>query len=142
MTDGEFQKVSRSDEALYGPRMLLLCGFTADAQSKFITLLGMIGLPELPLVWVTEDQADLSLGELVKLDNGKGAGVSSQLSRAVIMSGITQNELHLIMSGCRQAGMNQALWATLTPTSETWTLQSLLKELAAEHKAMQARKSK
>jgi hypothetical protein len=142
MTDGEFQKVSRSDEALYGPRMLLLCGFTADAQSKFITLLGMIGLPELPLVWVTEDQADLSLGELVKLDNGKGAGVSSQLRRAVIMSGITQNELHLIMSGCRQAGMKQALWATLTPTSETWTLQSLLKELAAEQKAMQARKSK
>jgi len=36
--------------------------------------------------------------------------------------------------------MKAPLWATLTPTSETWTIQSLLKELAAEHKAMQQQK--
>jgi hypothetical protein len=36
--------------------------------------------------------------------------------------------------------MKQALWATLTPTSETWTIQSLLTELAAEHEMMQQRK--
>ncbi len=142
MTDGEFQKVKRSDEALYGPRKLLLCGFAADIQSKFIALLDMIGLAGMPLVWVTEGQADLSVRELVKLENGTGAGLSSQLSRAIIMSGITQNELHLLMSGCRQAGMKQALWATLTPTSETWSLKNLLRELDAEHRAMQARKSR
>jgi len=34
MTDGEFQKVSRTDKPLYGPRKLLLCGFAADAQSN------------------------------------------------------------------------------------------------------------
>jgi hypothetical protein len=37
--------------------------------------------------------------------------------------------------------MKPPLWATLTPTSETWTVQDLLKELAAEHLAMQQRKS-
>jgi len=142
MTDGEFQKVSPSEKALYGPRKLLLCGFPADTQSKFITLLDMIGLAEMPLVWVTEDQADLSVGELVKLDSGAGSGLSSQLPRAIIMSGITQNELHVLMSGCRRAGMKQALWATLTPTSESWPLKNLLNELAAEHRAMQAQKSK
>lgn len=140
MTDGEFQKVSRTEKPLYGPRKLLLCGFAAEAQSKFKKLLRMIGLTELPLVWLSEDQADLRLGELVKLDDGSGSGLSSYLPRAVIISGIQQVELHLLMSGCRQAGMKQALWATLTPTSETWTLQNLLSELAAEHQAMQARK--
>ena len=50
MTDGEFQKVTRSDAALYGPRKLLLCGFAADIQPKFSTLLEMIGLAEMPLV--------------------------------------------------------------------------------------------
>lgn len=140
MTDGEFQKVSRTDRQLYGPRKLLLCGFAAEVQSKFIALLDMIDLAELPLVWVTEDQADLDVGELFRLDNGAGAGLSSQLPRAVIMAGITQNELHLLMSGCRQTGMQQALWATLTPISETWPLKNLLSELAAEHRAMQARK--
>lgn len=140
MTDGGFQKVKRSDEVLYGPRKLLLCGFAADMQSKFSSLLDMIGLAEMPLVWVTADQTDLSVGELFKLDNGTGTGLSSQLPRAIIMSGIAQNELHLLMSGCRQAGMKPALWATLTPTSEAWSLKNLLNELAAEHRAMQARK--
>jgi hypothetical protein len=140
MTDAEFQKVTQSDNLLYGPRKLLLCGFAADAQSKFITLLKIIGLSEMPMAWVTEDQADIHVGELVQLEDGAGAGTSSQLSRAIIMSGITQKELHLLMSGCRKSGMQQPLWATLTPTSETWPLQRLLEELAAERRAMQQRK--
>jgi hypothetical protein len=122
MTDAEFQKVTQSDNLLYGPRKLLLCGFAADVQAKFNELLRMIGLSELPLVWVTEDQADIHVGELVQLEDGTGAGTSSLLPRAIIMSGITQKELHLLMSGCRKSGMQQPLWATLTPSSETWLL--------------------
>ncbi|MBT8368215.1 MAG: DUF3783 domain-containing protein [Deltaproteobacteria bacterium] len=136
MTDAEFQKVTQSDKLLYGPRKLLLCGFPADAQPKFIQLLQMIGLSEMPMVWVTEDQADIHVAELVKLEDGTGAGASSQLPRAIIMSGITQKELHLLMTGCRKSGMQQPLWATLTPTSETWALQRLLEELAAERRAI------
>jgi hypothetical protein len=142
MTDGEFQKVSQSDRPLHGPRKLLLCGFAVGEQPEFSALLDAIGLPALPLVWVTEDQAGLSVGELARLDSGSGAGLSSGLPRAVIMSGITQNELHLLMSGCRRAGMKPALWATLTPISETWPLQNLLQELAAEHKAMAAQRQR
>ena len=137
MTDAKFQKVTQSDEALYGPRKLLLCGFAADVQPKFISLLEMIGLSAIALVWVTEDQAEIHVGELVQLENGAGTGASSALPRAIIMSGISQNELHTLMAGCRQSGMQQPLWATLTPNSETWPIQNLLKELAAEHRAMQ-----
>ena len=140
MTDSGFQKVSQSDNLLYGPRKLLLCGFAADVQSKFIKLLDMIGIAQLPLVWVSKDQADVTVGELVQLEDGAGSGVSSELPRAIIMSGITQNELHSLMAGCRQSGMQQPLWATLTPTSETWSIRDLLKELVAEHRAMQERK--
>jgi len=140
MTDAGFQKVTQSDNLLYGPRKLLLCGFPAGAQSKFIRLLKMIGLSEMPMVWVTEDQADNRLADLVQLEDGTGAGASSELPRAIIMSGISQMELHLLMSGCRKSGMRQPLWATLTPTSETWSIQNLLKELAAEHAAMKNRK--
>jgi hypothetical protein len=139
MTDSGFQKVSQSDKPLYGPRKLLLCGFAADVQSKFIKLLDMIGIAQLPLVWVTNDQADTHVGELMQLEEGSGSGVTSELPRAIIMSGITQNELHALMAGCRKSGMQQPLWATLTPTSETWSIQDLLKELAAEHRAMQKR---
>jgi len=37
--------------------------------------------------------------------------------------------------------MKPPLWATLTPTSESWAVQDLLKELAAEHEAMQQKKA-
>ena len=137
MADDGFQKVDQSDNMLYGPRKLLLCGFAAEVQPKFITLLDMIDLSSIPLVWVTQDQADIHVGELVQLDDGAGTGASSELPRAIIMSGISQNELHTLMAGCRKSGMQQPLWATLTPTSESWPIQNLLKELAAEHQAMQ-----
>ncbi len=140
MTDDGFQKVDQSDSLLYGPRKLLLCGFPAHAQSKFMTLLKMIGLSEMPVVWVTEDQADIHVAELVQLEDGAGTGSSSDLPRAIVMSGISQMELHLLMSGCRKSGMQQPLWATLTPTSETWPIRDLLKELAAEHAAMKNRR--
>jgi hypothetical protein len=137
MTDDGFQKVDQSDNLLYGPRKLLLCGFAAEAQPKFIALLDMIALSSIPLVWVTQDQADIHVGELVQLEDGAGTGASSELPRAIIVSGISQNELHTLMAGCRKSGMQQPLWATLTPTSESWPIQNLLKELAAEHRAMQ-----
>ena len=140
MTDAKFEKVSRTDQPLYGPRKLLLCGFSQSVQSNFNKLLELIGLSEIPKVWITENQADIQVGELVKLRDNAGFGVSSELPRAIIMAGITQNEMHRLMTGCRQSKMKQTLWATLTPTSETWTIQSLLGELAAEHREMQKRK--
>ena len=140
MTDAKFEKVSRTDQPLYGPRKLLLCGFSQSVQPNFNKLLELIGLSEIPKVWVTGDQAEIQVGDLVKLQDNTGFGVSSELPRAIIMAGITQSEMHALMSGCRKSKMKQALWATLTPTSETWTIQSLLTELAAEHEMMQQRK--
>ena len=140
MTDAKFEKVSNTDRPLYGPRKLLLCGFSQSVQPNFSKLLELIGLSEIPKVWVVENQADLPVSELVELEDGTGWGISSELPRAIIMAGITQNEMHRLMTGCRESKMKPTLWATLTPISETWTIQSLLNELAAEHKAMQKRK--
>ena len=140
MTDAKFEKVSNTDRPLYGPRKLLLCGFSNSVQPNFAKLLDLIGLSEIPKIWVSENQADIRVDELSELEDGAGWGVSSELPRAIIMAGITQNEMHGLMTGCRKSKMKQTLWATLTPTSETWTIQSLLSELAAEHREMQKKK--
>ena len=140
MTDAKFEKISPTQKPLYGPPKLLLCGFSQNVQPNFIKLLELIGLSEIPKVWVTDKQADTQVGELITLSNNTGFGVSSELPRAIIMAGITQSEMHGLMSGCRKSKMKPTLWATLTPTSETWTIRSLLNELAAEHQAMQQRK--
>ncbi|NNL77608.1 MAG: DUF3783 domain-containing protein [Desulfobacterales bacterium] len=140
MNDASFEKVSQSNKPLYGPRKLLLCGFSQSVQPKFSELVQLLGLSDIPRVWIIEDQAGISVGDLMQLEDNSGWGVSSELPRAIIMAGITQNELHRLMVGCRKAEMKPPLWATLTTTSETWAIEALLKELAAEHRAMQNKK--
>jgi hypothetical protein len=139
--DATFEKVSPSEKPLYGPRKLLLCGFSEKIQPNFARLLELIECSDIPKVWVSDEQAGTRVGELAALDDGAGFGRPSHLPRAIIMAGITRNEMHRLMSGCRQAEMKPPLWATLTPTSETWVLEDLLKELAAERAALQ-KKSK
>lgn len=131
-----FEKIDQSDQMLYGERKLLLCGFAPEAQSKFKKLLEMIGIRDLPLVWAGETDKNEQVGILMQRTDGSGLGTASDLPRALIVAGIEKNELHMLMSGCRQAGMKQALWAALTPTSEQWPLISLIEELSAERKAL------
>jgi len=140
MSEGGFEKVSQSDEPMYGPRKLLICGFSSEIQPPVAKLLEVLKLSDIPRIWVTAEHAGSLISDVLALEDNTGWGVTSELPRSIIMCGLTQNELHLLMSGSREAGMKPPLWATLTPTSETWTVQDLLKELAAEHQAMQQNK--
>jgi hypothetical protein len=72
MTEAGFEKISRSDDALYGPRKLLLCGFPAGAQSTFATLLEMVGIRNIGLVWATADQSSRTLAALMDEPDGFG----------------------------------------------------------------------
>jgi hypothetical protein len=135
-----FEKVSRSDKRLYGPRRLLLCGFGTEARQKFETVLDTAGLVDVPRVWVTTEQGATTLAELLELEDGSGAEAASALPRAVIVAGITEAQLISLMTICKKSGMQAALWAVLTPVSEKWPLEQLLAELAREREAMQKKK--
>ncbi len=129
MTNGTFEKATSTEKPLYGPRRLMLCGFGPDIQTNFHTALEMVGLGDTSSVWLTDDQCQFRLSELVKLDDGTGWGKESHLPRAIIISGIFEKELHNLMRVCKEADIRNALWAVLTPVSETWKLQDLLDEL-------------
>jgi hypothetical protein len=135
-----FEKVSRSEKLLYGPRKLLLCGFGAEAREKFNGVLGMIGLADVPRVWVATEQGEMTLADLLELADGSGAEAASGLPRAIIVSGITEAQLISLMTVCKKSGMQQPMWAVLTPVSEKWTVSQLLTELAREREALQKRK--
>ena len=102
----------------------------------------MAGLEGIAVVWANEENRKETLAELLSLSDGAGAGRGSNLPRAIIVSGITENQLHGLMTLCRKSGMQQSLWAALTPTSETWPLGQLLGELQAERKALAKRRKK
>ena len=139
MAGATFEKIPSSDTPLYGPEKLIVCGFSKDVQPKFEAVLNMAGPKEVPLVWAQEGHLDTRLAELTTLPPGTGRDASSPLPRAIIVAGITARQLQTLMAVCRKAGMQQALWATLTTVSETWRLKELLAELSAERKALQNR---
>lgn len=136
MSKGSFEKVSHSDTALYGRPKLLLCGFAANAQPKFRAVMEMAGLGKTSVVWVTEALCEERLTTLIEFSENTGTGEDSMLPRAIVVSGITEKQLHNLMALCRKSGMKNALWAVLTPASETWTMKQLLAELQAERKAL------
>jgi hypothetical protein len=136
MADARFEKLTHSDEALYGPRKLVLCGFGREAQPKFKKVLDFAGLADVPVVWAEAADAAVKVGDLFRRPADSGLGAGSALKRAVIVAGITENELHHLMNVCKKTGMQSCLWAALTPTSETWTLKALLAELSAERRQM------
>jgi hypothetical protein len=57
---------------------------------------------------------------------------ASDLAPAIIMSGLTEKELHKTMAACKRRKLPPILWATLTPTSENWTVEALVSELMTE----------
>lgn len=133
-----FSRVSCSDNCLYGPRVLLVCGFTAEGQSAVIEMVQAAGVDSLALVFAATEDLETRLDALVGRETFSGRNEPSRMPATLIMAGIMESELHQLMEGYRNAGRPWPLWATLTPTSETWTLRALLKELAAERAALAA----
>jgi len=133
------QKVGNGARKLYGPRALLVVGFPPDEQDAMLGLAEGLSEGEaepLPVVFATDGDRRAKLGSLVTRAGGTGQGQGSGLRRAVIVSGIAEAELHLLMAVYRRLDLPRPMWATLTPTSEGWTLERLLDELAAEDDAV------
>lgn len=132
-----FSRVTRTSQPLYGPRRVLICGFTAEGQALLDKVLSASGIPDLDAIYARSSDLEATLQDLLAQSASSGRGTPSQMPAAIIMAGITENELHLLMSSYRKAGLPNPLWATLTPTSEHWTLRQLLKELSAERAALE-----
>jgi hypothetical protein len=141
MTENTFSRVGQTDQRLYGPRGLLVCGYAAAEQQSIHTLLAALEIDDLPLVFATTDHLPWPIARIFALEGGAGQGEDSLMRRAVIMSGISESELHRIMGGYRSLELPAQLWATLTPVSKGWLLEDLLEELAAERQAMERRQA-
>jgi len=136
MEKGDFQKIGKSEERMYGPRKLLVCGYSAEDQGPFLSFLEALGFTDLPVVFVTQEDLQLSLKTLLTHGDKQGFGQASHMTRAVILSGVTPNDLHKLISGYRQYQLPEQLWATLTPVSEKWPIAVLLEELSNEAQAV------
>lgn len=142
MQKGTFKKVKPSHTRMYGPKGIIVCGYPAGEHAFLLDFAKAAGLDERPVIFARTEDASVRLTDLLSLSNGSGMGHPSEMPRALILSGFTQNELHRIMSAYRNAGLPSQLWATLTPISENWLLCDLLQELQREREAMLASRSR
>ena len=139
MDDGTFSKVEKSSKTMYGPRGILVCGYTKDEWMTFQTLLKKVGMEDIPLKALGDADGPRLLKALFE-EAETGDSEHSSLRRAVIMSGLTQTELHTLIGAHRESGLPTPLWASLTPISESWALKDLLETLAREAHTMKKRR--
>lgn len=137
VSDGTFQAVGNSDERMFGPRKIIVCGFSPADQNDFRKMTAELGMNDISVISAGAGQASATLGEVVDMPDGTGHGEASELDRTVILSGLTENELGDVMMGYRRLGQPRALWAALTESSIEWTLSALIKDLVAEREALQ-----
>jgi len=140
MAKGTFKKVGKSKKRMYGPRGILVCGYLPGEQSSLLYLLEQNGFKDLPSIFATDDNSAKPIKEVLDSDDKAGLGNKSEMRRAIIMSGFTQKELYKFMAIYRLSELPSPLWASLTPTSETWSISHLLEELAAESEAIKKQK--
>ena len=136
MEEATFEKIEQSEERMYGPKGIVVCGYPPSEHRFFLLFWEKAGFNDRPVVFAgTEDGARL-LSDLLSSETASGIGEPSEMPRALILSGFTRNELHKIMSAYRYAGLPAQLWATLTPVSEHWTVAQLLEELRKEDESL------
>jgi hypothetical protein len=133
---GSFTKIAKSEKRMYGPKELLVCGYPEEERAGFIKLTDKVGLGSIRVIFATSHDLGTSIGDILSHENKVGLKGESNMPRAVVMSGLSQNELHRLMAAYRKAGRSHQIWATLTPFSEKWPLEHLLNELQAEERAM------
>jgi len=128
-------KVGTSDQRMFGPRKVIVSGFPASEQPHFMEVLEKGEMLDIPVVFVTGDRVESLMSDVLELPAGTGLDQDSELDRAVILSGISENELHTMLRTYRARGLPAPLWATLTETSVAWPLSELLRELSSEREA-------
>ena len=122
MSDGTFTRVEKSSETMYGPRGILACGYSKEEQTTFLSVLEEIRMKDIPVKFPVDDDGSKSLKTILEETETEKSDTSS-LRRAVIMSGLTQEELHNLIASHGKSSLPRPLWASLTPISESWAFE-------------------
>ena len=129
---GTFKQVGESDQRMYGPRSIVVCGFSTGQRKILYNVFQDLKFPHLAVAFTNGRDRDTLMREMVARPHKSGLAEPCDLAPAVIMSGLTEKELHKTMAAYKKKNLPKTLWATLTPTSENWSVADLLAELMAE----------
>lgn len=127
-----FKAVGETDQRMYGPRSILVCGFSIGERKIVFNVFQDLKFKDLPVVYTGDGDRKKLMKEILGRAHKSGVAETCNLAPAIIMSGLTEKELHKTMAACKRRKLPPILWATLTPTSENWTVEALVSELMTE----------
>ena len=131
-----FKPIGTTRQKMHGATAVLVSGLSAQQQQQLRQLMDNAGLQTVPAVYINAESLSLTLADAAKLPAESHAGETAELPVAMIMSGMLDCDLHTLMKAYRESDLPRPLWASVTPTSEKWTIKALLIELLKEREAL------
>lgn len=121
-----------------GRSCIILCNFSAKEVKTVSNLAGMLGIRDKVVISYKNGNTiikDVLDGNIL---NDAEDGIKN---KAVIFNNIPGSKIGLFIENLKKFRLNNVLKATVTETSQEWTVNVLLKNLVAEKIAMQSGKN-
>ena len=116
--------------------MLLLIGFK---ESELAILKESLAFDLYP---ISESARSILLQEVIgNIEQYTGDSLWHE-QKFVLMHELTNDDIKNVLSVFKKLGMRDVIFATTTPTSLSWTLENLLKELLEEHEYFRKQKGR
>lgn len=129
---------TKETQANEGRSCVILCNFNPKEVKTVSNLAGMLGIRDKIVISYKNGNTvvkDVLAGNIL---NDAEDGVKS---KAIIFNNVPGAKIGLFIENLKKFRLNNVLKATVTETSNEWTVDVLLKNLAAEHIAMKSGKN-
>ncbi|GER51252.1 septation ring formation regulator EzrA [Striga asiatica] len=140
--DSKFVPLNSEDQS-YGPPALLLLGFQLEEAAKIQQFLKELDGEFLEVIFCTEDMINRSLWEAVntKQSNVDASKVAKSLPRICFLSGLTGEEMMMLIDAFPESGLQPAVFAALVPNSADKHLAELIEEIMGDHEMLSAKQT-
>ncbi|MDP8256274.1 MAG: hypothetical protein P9M14_11035 [Candidatus Alcyoniella australis] len=92
MDEPGFKAIERGEQRGFGPRAVLVCGFSQAEADALRLFLDQIGIADARLSLVSEAMLAMNLGQALQAEQGQDAIAMDKLPRVLIFSGLSGGE--------------------------------------------------
>ncbi|MBN2672791.1 MAG: DUF3783 domain-containing protein [Deltaproteobacteria bacterium] len=135
MNDEYYEKLAASERRYPGPNVFFVSGYTQAEADTLQEFLHLLGYENVPVKACTLDQLDTRLNTVLTEETETAPVGEGKLPHAMIFSGMTANDVQLVMRRFSECSLPRPIFATTTPTNLDFTVKELLKHLLAEARA-------
>lgn len=138
--DSKFVPLNAEDPR-YGPPALLLLGFEVEEAMKIQQLLKELDGEFLEIIFCTEDMITRPLWEAMntRQPHLEAVKVAKSLPRICFLSGLSGEEMMVLIDAFPETGLEPAVFAALVPNSADKPLQELIEEIMGDHEMLTAK---